>query len=379
MIYLDNAATSWPKAPGVAQGMADAIERPVGNVGRSAHGAAMAAAHILYTCREQLQRVMPTTREEKTIFTRNATEALNTALLGSLGEGDVVLTTPIEHNAVARVLHHLQSCGVRVEYCACDEFGAVDVDDFRVRCANLRPGLAVFTAANNLTGAINPVLEMVQACTASGVSFVIDGAQALGELLFPSFPAEANGALCFSMHKGLLGPAGVGVMALYGAFAPAPLLFGGTGSRSDSVEQPDFLPDCYESGTPAIPAIAGSCAAITYVATHAEQINQHRERVGLLLWEGLSDIRALRMLSPRDNRVGVISLTMREGTISTLSQALFNHDVAVRSGYHCAPLAHRFLRTEAHGGAVRFSVGHTTTVDEIEQTVRVVEEAMRGT
>lgn len=378
MIYLDNAATSWPKAPGVARAMAEAIEQPVGNVGRSAHQPALAASRILYDCRVALQRVMAPTSIEKTIFTRNATEALNIALFGSVCEGDRILTTPVEHNAVARPLHVLASRGIAHDVCVCDAYGAVDPDAFMKELATRRYALAVFTAANNITGALNPIGEMVRACVAYGVPFVIDGAQAVGEIAFPPFVPEASGALCFSLHKGLLGPAGVGVMALHGSFAPKVLLYGGTGSRSDSVEQPDFLPDCHESGTPAIPAIAGAHAAVNHVADHAIELCAVRADRADILYGKLSQIAALRLLSGPSHRLGVISVTVREGTIDALSRALFAHDIAVRAGYHCAPMAHQYFKTASHGGAIRFSVGHATTVEEIERTVRVVEEALSG-
>ncbi len=378
MIYLDNAATSWPKAPPVADAIRRSIEQPVGNVGRSAHRPAMAAARILYGCRQALQRIMPPTDLEKTIFTHNATGALNIALFGSLDPGDIVLTTPVEHNAVARVLYQLVQRGVQVEYCACDTFGRVDLDDFSRKLATLPIRLAVFTAAGNVTGAINDVANMVAACTRRNIPFVIDGAQAIGECGLPPMPVDARGALCFSVHKGLLGPTGVGVMALYGSFAPRPLTFGGTGSRSDSDQQPEMLPDRYESGTPAIHAIAGSVAAIGYVVEHGEQMQALRKRMGDILYSGLQTMEQLRILSPREKRVGLVSVTVREGTISTLAQHLYAKDIAVRGGYHCAPWAHRFLETARHGGAVRFSVGPSTTEEEIEITLRTVKEALDG-
>ncbi|MEA5031161.1 MAG: aminotransferase class V-fold PLP-dependent enzyme [Sphaerochaeta sp.] len=378
MIYLDNAATSWPKAPPVAEGIRRSIEQPVGNAGRSAHGPAMAAARILYDCRQALQLIMPPTDLERTIFTHNATEALNIALFGSLDPGDTVLTTPVEHNAVARVLHQLAQRGVHVEYCACDTFGRVDVDDFSQKLATLPIRLAVFTAAGNVTGAINDVSNLVAACTRRNIPFVIDGAQAIGECRLPPLPDDAQGALCFSIHKGLLGPTGVGVMALYGSFAPRPLTFGGTGSRSDSELQPEMLPDRYESGTPAIHAIAGSVAAIGHVVAHLEEMQAHRKLLGDMLYRGLQTMEHLRLLSPREGRVGLVSVTVREGTISSLAQHLYAKDIAVRGGYHCAPWAHRFLETEAHGGAVRFSVGPSTTEEEIEITLGAVKETFDG-
>lgn len=378
MIYLDNAATSWPKAPTVAHAVARTIDEPVGNVGRSAHAPAMAAAKVLYDCRSLLQSVMPPTELEKTIFTRNATEALNIALLGSLVPGNTVLTTPVEHNAVARPLYRLSRQGVKLQFAECDRFGMVNLEDFRRQLKHTSIDLTVFTAANNITGAINPVDEMVAACVDSGVPFVIDASQAIGELRFPAFPHGASGALCFSLHKGLLGPSGVGVMALYGDFSPQPLWFGGTGSRSDSEVQPTFLPDKYESGTPAIHAIAGANASLVYVRNHFDEIVEKRQQTARSLWEALTGFDRLRMLTSDKACLGVISVTVREGTIGELSRALYGKDIAVRSGFHCAPWAHRHLQTVEHGGAIRFSVGYATTQEEIEKTVAVVKEVLYG-
>ncbi len=381
MIYLDNAATSWPKAPGVAEAMAKAITEPMGNVGRSAHVPAIAAAQVLYDCREILQEVIPKTALEKTIITKNATEALNIALLGTLrgaARQKRVLTTGAEHNAVARPLYQVQQEGVLLDVLPCDDFGRVDIEACKKQLKQTRYDLVVFNAANNVTGAINPIEEMVALCGENGVPFVIDGAQAIGDIALSSFPDGANGALCFSVHKGLLGPAGVGFMALYGDFTPQPLYYGGTGSRSDSEIQPEMLPDRYESGTPAIHAIAGSVAAISYVKNNLSSMTEKRDKVADLLWQQLIEFDQLRMLSSKDNRVGVISVTMKQGPIGELSRALYNHDIAVRSSFHCAPWTHRLLGTVEHGGAIRFSVGHLTTTEEIYETTRVLKEALYG-
>ncbi|MHC1692838.1 MAG: aminotransferase class V-fold PLP-dependent enzyme [Sphaerochaetaceae bacterium] len=383
MVYLDNAATSWPKAPTVAPAMVAAIEEPMGNVGRSSHAAAFAASRIIYDFREQVASLLPSTALEQIIITRNATEALNITLLGTLEKGDVVLTTPMEHNAVARPLHVLaQQHAVRWVQCACDAYGQVDADDFKEQVIALRPRLAVCTAASNVTGGINPVEELVRICVACDVPFVVDASQAMGEVPLWSFPtitmSQAGGAVCFSLHKGLLGPAGVGVMALYGAFLPRPLWYGGTGSLSDSVAQPDFLPDRYESGTPAIQAIAGCTAALRYCQEHRQEIDRQRQTMGELLFAGLAQFAPLRMVSPATNRLGVVSVTPREGTLSALAEALFAAGIGVRCGFHCAPLAHRWLHTVPQGGTIRFSVGFMTVTQDIHCALAVVEETLNG-
>ena len=378
MIYLDNAATSWPKAPGVAEALAATVLNPIGNVGRSSHAPALAASEILYTCRTSVLHFVPPTDLEAVVFTRNATEALNLALFGSLEAGSTVLITPMEHNAVGRPIHQLAQRGVRVEVCPCDDFGRIDADIFRSELRRTQPSLAVFTAASNVTGAINPVETMVADCVSLGIPYVVDAAQSIGELPRWQFPAHGAGAVCFSLHKSLLGPTGVGVLVLYDGFRPRPLYYGGTGSLSDSVFQPDFLPDCYESGTPAIHAIAGCSTALKYCHAHEGELLRRRAAMSDLLHCGLHRFPELRMLSPDEDRLPVISVTTRQGTISALSNALYAAGIAVRAGFHCAPLAHQRLGSTHAGGAVRFSPGFATTESEIIQTLAVVEESLHG-
>ena len=378
MIYLDNAATSWPKAPGVAEAMAASVLQPIGNVGRSSHAAALAANGILYKCRSLVMHFIPPTSIEQVVFTRNATEALNLALFGSLQSGATVLTTPMEHNAVGRPIHQLAQRDVRIEVCPCDDFGRIDPEIFRAELRRTRPSLTVFTAASNVTGAINPVEMMVADCVSQGVPYVVDAAQSIGELPRWQFPDVGDGAVCFSLHKSLLGPAGVGVMALYGKFRPRPLYYGGTGSLSDSIFQPEFLPDCYESGTPAIHAIAGCASALKYCHTHESEIQNQRKLMGGLLQVGLLKFPQLRMLSPDADRLPVISVTTRQGTISALTNALYTVGIAVRTGFHCAPLAHQRLGSAKAGGAIRFSPGFATTESEIAQTLAIVKGALHG-
>ena len=323
-----------------------------------------------------MQHHIPRTDVEKTVITRNATEAINIALLGSVHPGDVILTTVTEHNAVARPLSYLKTQGVQVLSIQCDPFGRIDGEDFSRHLKEHTIALAVFTAANNITGALNQIDELVAACVAYQVPFIIDAAQVAGEISFSDFPEGATGALCCSIHKGLLGPAGVGVMALYGAFSPRALWYGGTGSRSESVIQPDFLPDRYESGTPAVHAIAGANAALAYCTDHALTIARNRSAMADLLYQQLAELKGLRMLSPQSDRVPVISVTVETGTVSSLARGLFQHDIAIRSGLHCAPLMHQHLRTLEQGGALRFAPGFQTTADEINTVISVLKEML---
>ena len=380
MIYLDNSATSWPKAPGVAEALSKSVTDPIGNVGRSAHAPSLAASRILYDFRLAVQRHIPPTALEKTVIVHNATEAINIALLGlACNSAQTVITSPMEHNSVARTLTSMATKGTQIIYAACDQFGRIDVDAFRVQLRSTPVHLAVFTAASNVTGAINPVAQLASICAEAHVRWIIDAAQAVGEIDFGNLPVDSDGAICFSVHKGLLGVSGVGVMALYGSCNPEPLYFGGTGSLSESLQQPDFLPDRYESGTPAISAIAGSLAALYYCDEKRQELSEARGAAADALYDGLHRMKELRMLSPPTDRVPVISVTVNDGTIGALARALFDRDIAVRTGLHCAPLAHRYLKTMEQGGAIRFSPGYTTTLMEIDEVIETVKEALYGT
>ncbi|MDD2406471.1 MAG: aminotransferase class V-fold PLP-dependent enzyme [Sphaerochaetaceae bacterium] len=378
MIYLDNAATSWPKAPHMAQACEHIFMHPIGNVGRSAHEGSITASRILYDCRKTLQDIIPPTHIEKIIFTKNATEALNIALFGFLAPGDTVITTPIEHNAVARPLSVLASRHVKILFSPVDGYGKIDIDGFSKLLDAERPRLAVFTVAGNVSGVINPVEELVASCASRDIPFVLDGAQAVGEIALSGFGEGASGALCFSLHKGLLGPTGVGVMALYGNFNPRALVYGGTGSNSDATMQPEILPDKFESGTLPIHSVAIGLHALRYCVEHADTISRQRNITSDLLWEGLASLKQLRMISPREDRVGLVSVTTKETTISCIARYLFSHQVAIRSGLHCAPWAHKHFNTLAQGGALRFSVGYATTTEEVLKVIDLVKEAMNG-
>lgn len=373
MIYLDNAATSWPKAPNVHATLAKVLDSPLGNIGRSSHTADQASSSHLYRWRKSVERLIPFTPTEKIIFTHGATESLNIALQGSLVGGEHLLTTPLEHNSVARPLTALKKRGVTFDLCHCDKWGRVELESLEKQLKSTKYDLVVITAASNVSGALNPLIEIDNLCSLYQIPLVVDASQVAGEA--PMAPI-ANGALCFSLHKGVLGPQGVGVLALYGEFSPAPLLFGGTGSSSDSDIQPPFLPDKYESGTLPIALIVSSEVALHYVVDNWKIINSKRESLTTMLYEGLSDIESLRILTPPDKRVTLISVTTKEGMITPLEQTLYNNEIAIRGGFHCSPWAHRFFNTVEQGGAVRFSVGLSTTQEEIATVLKVIREGV---
>ncbi|NCB02893.1 MAG: aminotransferase class V-fold PLP-dependent enzyme [Spirochaetia bacterium] len=379
MIYLDNAATSWPKAPLVSDAMKEAIDNPYGNIGRSAHELSQNSSSALYKFRSLLHSILPPTKEENIIVTSGATHSLNIALLGSIKPHDTIITTQLEHNAVMRVLDYLKKDNIQVIPLKSDSYGRVLLEEIQETIANHRPKLAVINGASNVNGVVQPLEELINVFNAHHIPLIIDASQLMGEVDLPQNIKDISGAVCFSLHKGLLGPSGVGAMALYGAFLPTPLIFGGTGSKSDSIIQPTFLPDRYESGTLPIPAIIGSNSALEYVISHKGEIYTTKYEMAEYLYNSLVNIKEIRMLSPKGEKVPNITFTVKKGTISSLSQFLFNSDIAFRSGFHCAPSAHTYLNTHECGGAIRFSIGYTTTRGELDEVIDTVKRGIDET
>lgn len=376
MMYLDNAATSWPKAPLVKEAMMKAIEEPYGNIGRSAHIPSLMSSNALFECRTLLQHLIPATQIEKIIITASATQALNTAILGSIREGDTIVTTQLEHNAVMRALEYLKKKNIIVVPLKSDNYGRVIIKEVTSTINRVHPQMAIINGASNVNGVIQPLEQLLSLFKQHHLPTIIDASQLMGEYDIPQNMSEIHGALCFSIHKGLLGPSGVGVMALYGSFSPRPLYFGGTGSHSDSIIQPTFLPDKYESGTLPIPAIMGSVPALHYINTHKEEIYAHKRELCEYFYHSLIDIDEIGVLTPPDNRVGNITFTMKHQTISSMAQYLSNKNIAFRSGYHCAPMAHSYLGTTDQGGAIRLSLGYRNTKEEIDEVTKHIKRGL---
>jgi len=377
VIYLDNAATSFPKAPGVAEAMADQVRRLGGNPGRASHGMAVGASRLLFDAREAVARLVGVGEAERLVFAKNATEALNAAILGLARPGDVVATSSLEHNAVMRPLRWLEARrGIEVLVFRCDESGDPDPSDLRAIAAR-RPDLAVFTMASNVSGAVLPVEELVAFFGMAGVPVCLDGSQLVGHR---PLCADALGAdfLCFPGHKGLLGPTGTGCLALGAGLGrmPEPLIRGGTGSASDSERQPEFLPDRYEAGTQNLAGAAGLLAAARFLdAAGLESVRSREAALTDRLVGGLSGLPGLRVYGPpagRD-RAGVVSVAAGGASLAEIAAELDRREVAVRMGLHCAPAAHRSIGSFAGGGTIRFSIGFFNTEADIDGAVSAME------
>ena len=373
MIYLDNAATSWPKPESVAVAMESTLRQGMGNPGRSGHRMSLLAARSIRRARSGLARLFGIRNPDDIAFTLNATWAINLALKGCLAPGDHVITSSLEHNAVTRPLWALAAAGVEVTRLPTDPRDGVDPDALR---RALRPGtrMVVLTHASNVTGTVNPIGAVGRLCRDRGILFLVDAAQTAG-----SFPIDVEelciDLLAFPGHKGLLGPQGTGGLYVSPAVALRPLAEGGTGSHSQSPEQPEQRPDRYESGTPNTPGIAGLGAAVEFVLEKGVGKIRSREQALVdRLVHGLADIRGVRVTGPAPGReraatVSLIIEGLDPHEVSVILESSF--DIAVRAGLQCAPDAHRSLGT-LERGTIRLSPGYFTTDAEIEACIGAI-------
>ena len=346
-IYMDNAATSYPKPECVYDAM-DYFNRHLGgNPGRGTSSRTLEAGSILLDARETLAALFNIDDGANIAFMLNITEALNTALKGYLRPGDHVLTTSMEHNAVARPLFALSQKGVEWTVVNCNREGCLDPADIM---AAIRPNTRMICMqhASNLTGTIMPVEEVGAIARQHGIVFLVDSAQTAGVLEIDVARQNID-LLAFTGHKGLFGPQGTGGLYVRPGISIEPLKQGGTGSSSEWLEQPDFMPDRLESGTPNTPGIAGLNAAVGYVlTTGCGSIRRHEQELTAQLLEGLQSIQRVQIYGGTDSsrRTAVVAFNLEGMDCGELSMRL-EHDYGIisRSGLHCAPLAHKTLGT----------------------------------
>ncbi len=374
MIYLDNAATSFPKAPGTAEAVTRFLLETGANAGRSSHKGAMEASSILFECREALAELFGIGESDRIIFTSNTTEALNTAIFGMITEGSTVLTSSMEHNSVMRPLRFLEkNRGIRILEFGSDRSGYPDMEDFR-RLLGEKPDFLIITAASNVTGIISPFEEMAEEAAGRNIPVCVDGAQLAGH--YPVNISDTKIDLfAFPGHKGLLGPTGTGGLYISERVNPVPLMFGGTGSRSSEEFQPDFLPDKYESGTPNIASIAGLLASVRFILKEGvERIRKKEEEITSFLTSDLQSVKGLSLVPSGQEHIKTpaVSVIHETLTVSEITRILDENDIAVRMGLHCAPSAHRTVGTFDNGGTIRFSPGFFTTEEEIEKTIDIL-------
>ena len=367
MIYFDNAATSYPKPQAVKREIMRALNECGGNPGRGAHSLSLAAAELVYDARASVAELFGIDEPERVVFTSGATAALNLAIKTSVRPGMHVLISDREHNAVARPLFRL-----------CDE-GVIDLDIYPTSGnilaeieSRIRPatGLVVTCHVSNVTGFAQPVEAIGELCKSRGIRYVVDAAGSAGHL-----PIDLNAlqcdALCAPGHKGLLGIPGVGIAILSGAEGFPEFIEGGSGVDSLSRRMPSTLPERYEAGTLPTPAIAALGAGIQYLLREGvDKIAEKEAKLRSCLLRGLAGIDGITVYEP-ENTVGPVAFTHSAHPPEELAALLDERGIAVRAGYHCAPLAHKAAGTPP-GGAVRVSIGICNRHREIEELLDIL-------
>ncbi len=373
VIYFDHAATSWPKPPVVSDALDRYFGTGGGNPGRSGHRMSIEAASIVEDCRDALAECFNVDDPARIVFTKNATEALNVAINGILAPGDHVVTSSIEHNSVMRPLRHLESHGVDVTVIPCESDGILDAQ--RVKDA-ITPAtrLIVTLHGSNVMGSLLPVEEIAAIARDRSIPYLVDTSQTAGAVPI-DVAALGIDLLAFTGHKSLLGPTGTGGLYVGDGLDLEPLLRGGTGSRSDLEEQPDFMPDALESGTLNVAGLAGLGAAVRYllgvgigtVATHERSLMDRFVR-------GASGIPGITLYGPAASalRCGVVAFNVAEMVCSDVGTLLDReYGIMSRVGLHCAPGAHRTIGTFPTG-TVRFGFGFSNTEEEIDVAVEAL-------
>lgn len=364
MIYLDNAATTRPKPPGVAEAVAAAMAS-YGNCGRGVHDGALSAARTVYGVRQQLADLFGCPRADRVAFTPNSTMALNIAVSGLLGPEDHVISTDLEHNSVLRPLYRLRERGTAVDFVPAGRRGQIDYDDFeRLLRPNTRA--VVCTHASNLTGDMVDIGWVGAFCRAHGLLFILDASQTAGT--FPIDMAAQNiGVVCFTGHKSLLGPQGTGGLCVGEGVDIRPFAVGGTGVQSFSETQPEEYPTRLEAGTLNSHGIAGLGAALDYIGeTGMDAIRAHETALARRFYEAVRELPGVRVYGDFTalERAPIVTLNIGDLDSSEVSDELAERfGVATRPGAHCAPRLHRALGTGGQG-AVRFSWGWANTEAE---------------
>jgi cysteine desulfurase family protein len=381
-IYLDNAATSWPKPEAVYQAV-ERYQREIGApAGRSAYEEATSVGRAVDDARQAVARLLGVVDARRVIFCFNGTDALNLAIHGLLRRGDRAITTVAEHNSVLRPLRAWEQRGeIEVARVGCDREGFIALDEIE---SALEQGtrLVAVTHASNVTGALQDIEAIGRLAHERGALLLVDAAQSLGHVPIDVSRLPVD-LLAASGHKGLLGPLGTGLLYIRPGAEEVlqSIRHGGTGTRSEEDRQPNELPEKYESGNLNAPGIIGLGAGVRWLLERGvEKERQHELQLVRRLCEGLRQIPAVRVFGPDrpDERVGVVSITVSGYDPQELALVLDSaYRVQVRAGLHCAPLMHESLGTLSAGGTVRFSLGAFTTTEEIDAAIRALQEVSR--
>lgn len=374
-VYLDNAATAYPKAPGVGDAVKHFIDDIGCNVKRGVYKSSLTAEEVVFEARELLCRLFNFDKPENVIFTQNITQSVNFILKGFLKPGDHCIVSSMEHNAVMRPLTQLKGLGVEFSRVQCDSLGCLKPEDIAGQIKSSTKAV-IMTHASNVCGTALPIYEAGQICKENGLIFIIDSAQSAGALRLDWKQLNTD-AIAFTGHKGLLGPQGVGGFLVSDRLAKEinPLITGGTGSFSDSEEQPEYLPDKFEAGTPNVPGIFGLNASLKYLESIGiENVWSGEMRLTGAFINEISNMKDIKLTGLNDimGRTSAVSLDFQGRDNAEIAYELDKeYGIMTRCGLHCAPSAHKTLGTFPQG-TVRFSFSHFNTMEEVKYTVDAI-------
>lgn len=381
-IYLDNASTSFPKSPTVATAMSDYITNRGININRGSYALAYDVEDIIYTTRQRLHTLFNGHDPSHVIFTQNVTMSLNMVIKGLLKAGDHVLVSSMEHNAVMRPLTQLLDKGIAFDIIPCDKTGSIQLESMD---SLIRPNTVamIINHASNVCGTIQPLESIGSICKAHNLQFIVDAAQTAGVVPIDVKACHID-ALCFTGHKGLLGPQGIGGIILTKEMAQTliPLIAGGTGSFSHLETMPTHMPDAFEAGTLNLPGIIGLNEGLSYIESQGmENIHNHELALTQAFLEGLQSIDVVNIIGKQDiqDRTAVVSITIDSMDPASIAHELEStYHIMTRVGLHCAPRAHQTLGTYPEG-TVRFSFGYANTHEDVESALSALHRILKNT
>ncbi len=381
IIYFDNAATSWPKPDNVIKEIKNYLENIGGSPGRSGHKMSINASRVLEDARESVSKIFNGIDTSRIIFTKNVTEAINVCLFSLLEPGHHVITSSVEHNSVMRPLRYLESSGASISKINCFTDGCIDPDDIK-KSIKRKTKLIVLTHANNVTGTILPIKEVALIALERNIPLLIDCAQTAGSILIDIDLSKFNNCiLAFTGHKSLFGPTGTGGMCIGDNIDISPLIYGGTGSKSDEDIQPNFYPDKLESGTINISGLVGLKGGIDFINDKGIAIiRRHEEKLVKMFIKKMSQIENVTIYGPKDpkKQVGIISFNLKD--ISSSEVGFFldkKYNIMSRIGLHCNPNAHETIGTFP-SGTVRFGFSYFNSLKQIEYSISALKEILNG-
>ena len=381
-IYLDNASTSFPKAPTVATAMSDYITNRGININRGSYALAYDVEDIIYTTRQRLNTLFNGHDPSHVIFTQNVTMSLNIVIKGLLKAGDHVLVSSMEHNAVMRPLTQLLDKDITFDTIPCDSTGYIQMESIEPL---IRPNTValIINHASNVCGTIQPLESIGPICKAHNLQFIVDAAQTAGVIPIDVKACHID-ALCFTGHKGLLGPQGIGGIILTKEMAQTlvPLIAGGTGSFSHLETMPTHMPDAFEAGTLNLPGIIGLNEGLSYIESQGmENIHNHELALTQAFLEGLQSIDVVNIVGKQDiqDRTAVVSITIDSMDPASIAYELEStYHIMTRVGLHCAPRAHQTLGTYPEG-TVRFSFGYANTHEDVVSALSALQRIAKNT